>query len=128
MAGSKEQGADLRLTTLEALAATGVVSVETPHGRLAVGIAGGEPFAVSDRCRHLGASLGKGHVTDEGCLECPWHHARYDVHTGEMTRGPQGLAFAAARGAVKTITNRAARLKRYPVIERDGVLYLAESG
>jgi nitrite reductase/ring-hydroxylating ferredoxin subunit len=126
MAGSTEQGAtEVRLTTLEALAATGVVSVDTPKGRLAVGIAGGEPFAVSDQCRHLGASLGKGHVTDEGCLECPWHHARYDVRTGEMIRGPQGLAFVAARAAVKGFANLAARLKRYPVIERDGVLYLA---
>lgn len=114
----------IRLVAIDELGESRVAVVETEHGRLAVGLAGGVPFAVSDRCRHLGASLGKGYVTEEGCLECPWHHARYDVSTGEMRRGPQGIAFAAARGAVKAYTNRALKLKRYPVVERDGVLYL----
>jgi len=116
----------IRLVTLDQLGESGVTVVETPHGRLAVGIAGGRPFAVSDRCRHLGASLGTGRVAGDGCLECPWHGARYDVASGEMTRGPQGLAFAVARGAVKSYTNRALKLKRYPVVERDGALYLGE--
>jgi nitrite reductase/ring-hydroxylating ferredoxin subunit len=113
-----------RLVAREELGSSGVVSVETPHGKLAVGIADGVPFAVSDRCRHLFASLGQGRVTDEGCLECPWHRARYDVRTGKMTRGPQGAAFLVARDAVRAYTNLAFRLARYPVIERDGVLYL----
>jgi 3-phenylpropionate/trans-cinnamate dioxygenase ferredoxin subunit len=117
---------EFRLVARADLGDSAVVPVETPHGRLAVGIAGGELFAVSDRCRHLGASLGKGEVSDDGCLECPWHHARYNVGTGEMTRGPQGAAFAPVRGAVKRAANLAAKLKRYPVVERDGVLYLAD--
>lgn len=73
---------------------------KTPHGALAVGISAGKPFAVSNRCRHLFASLGKGHVTDDGCLQCPWHAALYDVGTGAMVRGPQG-AFKPLAGAVK---------------------------
>jgi nitrite reductase/ring-hydroxylating ferredoxin subunit len=76
---------------------------ETPHGVLAVGISVGKPFAVSNRCRHLFASLGKGRVTGEGCLECPSHAALYDVGTGEMVRGPQG-AFKPLAGAVKATT------------------------
>jgi 3-phenylpropionate/trans-cinnamate dioxygenase ferredoxin component len=120
-----DEASGFRLLARAELEESGVRAVETPHGRLAVGIADGEPFAVSDRCRHLGASLGKGRVADDGCLECPWHRARYDVRSGEMTRGPQGVAFLAARGAVMAYTNRAARLKRYPVVERDGDLYLA---
>jgi hypothetical protein len=41
-----------------------------------------------------------------------------------MTRGPQGVAFLAARNLVRAYTNSAFPLKRYPVTERDGVLYL----
>jgi nitrite reductase/ring-hydroxylating ferredoxin subunit len=48
-------------------------------------------FAVSRRCRHLGADLAKGGIDPDGCLVCPWHQARYDVSTGHMVRGPQGV-------------------------------------
>ena len=97
--------------------------VETDaHGALAVGISEGEPFAVSNRCRHLLASLGEGRVTEDGCLECPWHHARYDVATGKMTRGPQG-AFKPLSGAIKA-TAGARSLKTYPVEIRDGEIRL----
>ncbi len=95
----------------------------TPHGVLAVGMSDGTPFAVSNRCRHLFASLGKGRVTAEGCLECPSHAARYDVSTGAMVRGPQG-AFKPIAGAVKA-TAGARNLKTYPVELRDGAIWLA---
>jgi nitrite reductase/ring-hydroxylating ferredoxin subunit len=52
------------LVRVDDVGASQVVVVEkTPHGALAVGISGGKPFAVSNRCRHLFASLGKGRVT-----------------------------------------------------------------
>ena len=60
-------------------------------GRYAVGNANGELFAVTRRCRHLGADLANGSVDSDGCLVCPWHGAAYDVATGRMTRGPQGF-------------------------------------
>jgi len=116
---------DMRLIALADLGDSGVTTIETPHGKLAVGVSNGTPFAVSDRCRHLFASLGHGRVAEDGCLECPWHRARYDVDSGTMTRGPQGVAFAPIRGILRKGTNAAARLRRYPVVERDGVLYLA---
>ena len=95
---------------------------DTPHGALAVGISGGEPFAVSNRCRHLFASLGKGRVTGEGCLECPWHAALYDVQSGKMVRGPQG-AFKPLAGAIRS-TAGARALKTFPVELRDGAIWL----
>lgn len=95
---------------------------DTPHGTLAVGISGGEPFAVSNRCRHLLASLGEGEVADDGCLECPWHGARYDVATGKMTRGPQG-AFKPLAGVVKSTAGNVA-LKTFPVELREGSIWL----
>lgn len=97
---------------------------DTAHGTLAVGISGAEPFAVSNRCRHLFASLGEGRVTDDGCLECPWHGARYDVASGKMTRGPQG-AFKPLAGAVKATTG-AHSLKTFPVEIRDGAIWLRD--
>jgi nitrite reductase/ring-hydroxylating ferredoxin subunit len=60
-------------------------------GRYAVGNAAGDLFAVTRRCRHLGADLANGSIDSDGCLVCPWHGAKYDVTTGRMTRGPQGV-------------------------------------
>ena len=82
-----------RLVRVDDLGPDQVVEVDTAdHGTLAVGIADGRPFATGNVCRHQAAKLGRGQVRD-GCLECPWHRARYDVRTGEMIRGPQGRIF-----------------------------------
>jgi 3-phenylpropionate/trans-cinnamate dioxygenase ferredoxin subunit len=89
---------------------------------LAVGISAGEPFEVCNRCRHLFAPLGKGRVTDDGCLQCPWHAALYDVGTGAMVRGPQGT-FTLLAGAVNA-TSGARSLKIFPVEMRDGAIWL----
>ena len=51
----------------------------------------GDYFAVSRRCRHLRADLAGGSIDEDGCLVCPWHKAKYDVSTGRMVRGPQGV-------------------------------------
>jgi nitrite reductase/ring-hydroxylating ferredoxin subunit len=69
----------------------------TGSGDYAVGNTNGEYFAVSRKCRHLGADLADGTIDAEGCLVCPWHQSAYDVTTGRMTRGPQG-AFAKIPG------------------------------
>jgi 3-phenylpropionate/trans-cinnamate dioxygenase ferredoxin subunit len=112
-----------RLIAVDELGASRVTVVDkSAHGALAVGISRGKPFAVSNRCRHLFASLGNGHVTDDGCLQCPWHAARYDVATGKMLRGPQG-AFKPLAGAVKATTGARA-LKTFPVEVRDGTIWL----
>jgi 3-phenylpropionate/trans-cinnamate dioxygenase ferredoxin subunit len=114
---------ETRLIAVSDLGTSGVAVVEgTSHGDLAVGISEGAPFAVSNRCRHLFASLGKGSVADDGRLTCPWHGAQYDVRSGAMTRGPQG-AFKPIAGAVKA-TLGARKLKSHDVVLREGVIYL----
>ena len=50
----------------------------------------GELFAVTRRCRHLGADLANGSVDRQGCLVCPWHGARYDVATGRIHGARRG--------------------------------------
>ncbi len=43
-------------------------------GRWAVGD-NGQRFAVTRRCRHLGADLAGGTIDADGCLVCPWHQS-----------------------------------------------------
>jgi nitrite reductase/ring-hydroxylating ferredoxin subunit len=114
-----------RLVALGDLPASGVAEVETRHGTLAVGMSRGRPFAVSNVCRHQFAKLGQGQVRD-GCLECPWHRARYDVTTGEMVSGPKGriFGFPPYSRMIQAYTNGAFRLRRFDVEVRDGAIWL----
>ena len=115
---SASEQSTVRLVAVDDLGASQVLVVEqTPHGALAVGMSAGKPFAVSNRCRHLFASLGKGRVTDDGCLQYPRHAALYDVGTGAMVRSPQG-AIRPLAGAVKATTD-ARPLNTFPVEVRD---------
>ena len=94
-------------------------------GPYAVGNSDGAYFAVTRRCRHLGADLANGSIDADGCLVCPWHQSKYDVHTGRMVRGPQGI-FAKVPGlgaAFKALT-KVLPLGRGEVIERAGELYV----
>jgi nitrite reductase/ring-hydroxylating ferredoxin subunit len=94
-------------------------------GPYAVGNADGELFAVTRRCRHLRADLAGGSIDDDGCLVCPWHGAKYDVATGQMTRGPQGI-FARIPGLSHTfrLLTKVLPLGRGKVVERDGTVYV----
>lgn len=120
------QAAGRRLLALADLPASGVAEVRTEeHGVLAVGLADGTPFAVSNLCRHQFAKLGRGRVAG-GCLECPWHRARYDMRTGEMKEGPKGRIFGLApySATVKAATNAAFTLRTFPVVIRDEAIEL----
>ena len=95
-------------------------------GGYAVGNANETRFAVSRHCRHLRADLAGGSIDDEGCLVCPWHGAKYDVSTGRMVRGPQGVfAKIPGLGAAYKALTRVLPLRRGKVEERDGVLYVS---
>ena len=116
-----------RLVAVADLPPSGVVEVDTDkHGTLAVGVADGKPFAVSNVCRHQFAKLGQGQVTDDGCLECPWHRSRFDVRDGTMLSGPKGriFGFPPYSRTVQAVSNAAFRLRAFPVEERDGVIHL----
>lgn len=94
-------------------------------GKYAVGNAGGDFFAVTRRCRHLGADLAGGSIDANGCLVCPWHQSAYDVSTGRMVRGPQGI-FAKIPGlgaAFKALT-KVLPLGRATVRAREDGVYL----
>ena len=106
-------------------------SSELPSGEVvgagpyAVGNRDGDYFAVTRRCRHLGADLANGSIDEDGCLVCPWHQSKYDVHTGRMVRGPQGIyAKVPGLGAVFQALTRVLPLGRGEVTERAGDLYV----
>src|SRR5215470_8327490 len=48
---------------------------------------GGEIFAISAHCAHYHGPLAEGLVTGES-VRCPWHHACFDLRTGEAERAP----------------------------------------
>ena len=80
---------------------------------------------MSRRCRHLGADLANGTIDEEGRLVCPWHQSAYDVRTGRMLRGPQGVfAKVPGLGATYRALTRALPLRRAQVVERDGCLFV----
>lgn len=100
----------------------------TDAGPWAVGrTQNGDVFAVSRKCRHLFADLAEGHVDEEGCLVCPWHQSRYEVDTGRMVTGPQGIyAKIPGLGAFFKSLTRIVPLKTAAVTEKDGELHVED--
>ena len=75
----------------------GVPIESIPEGGMLAGHAGSEPvllsrngaevFAIGGRCTHYGGPLGEGLVVGK-TVRCPWHHACFDLRTGEATCAP----------------------------------------
>src|SRR5438309_7657478 len=75
----------------------GVETETVADGEMLLGHAFGEPVLVARRgddlfgigatCTHYGGPLAKGLMVD--CtVRCPWHHAHFDLRTGEAIAGP----------------------------------------
>ena len=96
----------------------GLSIAELPDGGKLVGHVGDEPvllarqgseaFAVGAHCTHYHGPLVDGLIVD-GEVRCPWHHACFDLRTGEALRAP---AFSP--------------LDTWTVEQRDGKLFVRE--
>ena len=75
----------------------GISLAELPDGGMVVGRvgeaevllarSGADVFAVGAHCSHYHGPLADGLVVD-GTVRCPWHHACFDLRTGEAVRAP----------------------------------------
>src|SRR6185436_10426114 len=75
----------------------GVAETDVPREGSLLGHAAGEPvllvragsdiLAVGATCTHYGGPLAEGIVAD-GTVRCPWHHACFDLRSGEAVRPP----------------------------------------
>ncbi|MFL5615373.1 MAG: FAD-dependent oxidoreductase [Gemmatimonadaceae bacterium] len=98
---------------------SGVSLSRIPDGSILQGHAHGEPvvlarrgdelFAIGAFCSHYGAPLADGLLVGD-TIRCPWHHACFNLHTGEALRAP-------ALDAISC----------WYVEQRDGTVYVGES-
>jgi len=75
----------------------GIAAADLPDGGMITGHANGEAvlltrrngelFAIGATCSHYGGPLGEGLIVGE-TIRCPWHHACFDLRTGEALRAP----------------------------------------
>ena len=64
-------------------------SFEVDGRMVAVFLHNGEYFAIDDLCPHMGASLGAGHLDEDGSVTCPWHAWRFSVCDGTWCDNPR---------------------------------------
>lgn len=71
--------------------------------------AGDRVFAVSGKCTHYGAPLAEG-LVDGHQVRCPWHHARFDLRSGECLAAP---AFAALQRWQAEVADGVVHVRRH---------------
>ena len=82
------EGPDLSLgVKLSAIADGAMLTGHVDHQAVVLVRRGDELFAVGAKCPHYGGPLGEGVVVGE-TIRCPWHHACFDLRSGEVLRAP----------------------------------------
>jgi nitrite reductase/ring-hydroxylating ferredoxin subunit len=67
--------------TVEELVQRGCLTGKVGNQPICVFWSDGEPFALDDRCPHMGFPLHRGTV-ESGLVTCHWHTARFDLRSG----------------------------------------------
>ncbi|HJV62766.1 MAG TPA: FAD-dependent oxidoreductase [Albitalea sp.] len=85
---SELSGPDLSLGVDASTLADGTMLLGHAHGEAVLLVRrGDEAFAVGATCTHYGGPLAEGLLEGEQ-LRCPWHHACFDLRSGEATCAP----------------------------------------
>lgn len=92
---------------LEALEDGGMLLGQAEGDKVLLARLGSEVFAVGAKCSHYDGPLHKGLMVGH-TVRCPWHHACFDLRTGEALRAP----------ALKPIA-------RWDVEQKDGRVFVA---
>src|SRR5688500_9533430 len=112
-------GPDLEHGVLLSAIADGGRLAGHAHGKAVLLVRQGDTvFAVGASCTHYGGPLAEGLVVGES-VRCPWHHACFDLRTGEPVRAPalkslprfstevrDGLAFVTAEAPAPEFPDR----------------------
>ena len=78
---SREVGVEARVGTLAELQAAGQLRGKLGSHPVVVFWHEDRPWAIEDRCPHMGFPLHQGTV-EAGLVTCHWHHARFDLESG----------------------------------------------
>ena len=85
---SKPAGPDLRAGIAESeLADGGMLVGHVDDSSVLIARRGAELFAVDSTCTHYGGPLGEGLMVGD-TVRCPWHHACFNLRTGEAIAAP----------------------------------------
>src|ERR1041384_2378893 len=89
---------------------------------------GNDIFAIDAYCSHYHGPLAEGLVVG-GSLRCPWHHACFDLRTGEATRAPAltPLAVWKVEREGERIFVRQKREQRKPAVTAEAMRHVAEA-
>ncbi len=77
-------------------------------------------YATQARCPHMMGPLARGKILDDRLVQCPLHHARFDIRSGQVVdwaNFPPGIQ-------VLNIVRREKALSIYPVSEENGRIYV----
>lgn len=72
----------------------------------------GTPYVLDAHCPHLGADIGVGGTVEEDCVVCPFHGWQFNGE-GRNAKIPYAKN-----------TNRLARLRAWPTVERAGIIFV----
>jgi nitrite reductase/ring-hydroxylating ferredoxin subunit len=71
-----------------ALAEGALLGVALGDDRICLMRVQGAVFALEDVCPHQGYPMSTGELVEGNRLECPWHGAQFDCHSGAVLQGP----------------------------------------
>lgn len=103
------KSAEIEVATIQDLKINQMKLVHVGNKRIVIARSEKGFVAFDDRCTHKGGSLAGGTMIC-GTVHCPWHGSLFDVHDGSVKSGPA-----------------TEKISTYPVVEKDGKIYLIKS-